>query len=438
MRSAGVLAFALSGVAAAGPVLHVDDDAAAGGDGAGWATALRFVADALSLAAAPESGVSEIRVAQGRYTPDRSEADPAGTGNRDATFQLADGVTLTGGWAGLGAPDPDLRDPALHETVLSGDLQGNDNPAFDATHAENSYTVATGSGTDASAVLNGVTISGGTANGPAGGPAGRRNGGGMVIVAGSPTVLGCTISGNFALLSGGGMYNESAAPVLSGCTITGNLAQGGHGGGMYNGAASAPVVTSSEVSGNVSLNGRGGGIANADASSPIVRDCVISGNTSKLGGGGMSNVAGSSPSVVRSTFSSNATTGLDSDGGGIGNRDGASPLIVNCAFTANVAEHNGGAIGNFDDCDPIVVNCAFLDTRSGLRRPRKRPAPRRRIAVRRCGRQRGGPARCDRPRRRPRRRRAGAARPRIGAAPLRARRGHGGLRAAVERLRPRR
>ncbi len=357
MKTVGVLAVSLlwsAAAAAAGPILYVDDDAAAGGDGTGWATALRFVADALSLA---QGDVSEIRVAQGRYTPDRAEADPAGTGDRNATFQLENGVTLTGGWAGPGEPDPDARDPSLYETVLSGDLLGNDNPAFDATHAENSYTVVTGSGTDASAVLDGFTISGGTASGPVG----LRNGGGILNVAGSPTVLGCTITGNYARTSGGGMYNESAAPVVSGCVISGNRAQNGHGGGMYNGVASSPTLVSCTVSGNESLAGRGAGIANADGSSPIVRDCVLSDNTSLLGGGGISNTAGSSPVIVGCTFSANMTTGLDTDGGGILNRQSASPLIVNCVFAGNVAEHNGGAIGNFDGCDPLIVNCAFLE-----------------------------------------------------------------------------
>ena len=48
----------------------------------------------------------EIRVAQGVYQPDRSAAEPNGTGNREATFQLISGVTLKGGYVGFGEPDP--------------------------------------------------------------------------------------------------------------------------------------------------------------------------------------------------------------------------------------------------------------------------------------------------------------------------------------------
>ena len=48
-------------------VVFVDDDAAPGGNGAGWNTAHRFLQDALQVA------TTEIRVAQGTYLPDRTE-----------------------------------------------------------------------------------------------------------------------------------------------------------------------------------------------------------------------------------------------------------------------------------------------------------------------------------------------------------------------------
>ena len=84
-RSAGrlvgatVLAMALASGAGA-TVLHVDDDAAAGGDGSSWATAHRFLRDALTAAALSGGTVSEIRVAQGVYQPDRTSASPGGNG----------------------------------------------------------------------------------------------------------------------------------------------------------------------------------------------------------------------------------------------------------------------------------------------------------------------------------------------------------------------
>ena len=75
---------------AAGPggsVRYVDDSAPAGGDGLAWATAYRFLHDALVEADSART-IDELRVAQGTYRPDESELSPSGTGDRDATFAV--------------------------------------------------------------------------------------------------------------------------------------------------------------------------------------------------------------------------------------------------------------------------------------------------------------------------------------------------------------
>ena len=59
----------------------------------------------------------------------------------------------------LGETDPNARDVGNYETVLSGDLNGDDGPNF-ANNGENSYHVVTGSGIDETAILDGFTISG--------------------------------------------------------------------------------------------------------------------------------------------------------------------------------------------------------------------------------------------------------------------------------------
>lgn len=144
--------------------------------------------------------VNEIRAAQGVYTPDSNTAVPSGTGDREATFQLVNGVALRGGYAGSGETDPNARDVEMYETILSGDLDGNDVEVVtrvlftEPTRAENSYHVVNGSNADANTVLDGFTITSSNANGndP------HDKGGGMYNDSGNPTVANCVFTFNSA------------------------------------------------------------------------------------------------------------------------------------------------------------------------------------------------------------------------------------------------
>ena len=80
--------------------------------------------DALDAARASGSGVSEVRVAQGVYKPDQgAKVTP---GDIHATFLIPPAVSVRGGYAGIGTTDPDARDWDKFESILSGDLLGND------------------------------------------------------------------------------------------------------------------------------------------------------------------------------------------------------------------------------------------------------------------------------------------------------------------------
>ena len=84
-------------------ILYVDANASGPThNGSTWCNAYLELQPALSVAAAGTT----IRVADGVYRP-----DPSGLPNpRQATFQVKNGVTLEGGYAGCGAPDPNARD----------------------------------------------------------------------------------------------------------------------------------------------------------------------------------------------------------------------------------------------------------------------------------------------------------------------------------------
>ena len=192
--------------ASAGTVLYVDDIAPPGGDGSSWETAFMFLQDALAV-----PGPAEIRIAQGTYQPDRDVENPGGTGVRTALFSLANDTTLRGGYLGLSADkgqDPDERSDA-YETILSGDLAGDDEPGF-VNNGENSYhVIGGGAGLDETAHVAGVTVAGGNANGAAS----SGDGGGVWLAAGvSPRFEGCRFRGNTAKSHGGAL--KGGAPFM--------------------------------------------------------------------------------------------------------------------------------------------------------------------------------------------------------------------------------
>jgi Leucine-rich repeat (LRR) protein len=225
---------------------------------------------------------------------------------RHATFQLKNGVAIYGGFAGSETSRDD-RDWLVHVTTLSGDLLDNDGPAF-ANNEDNSYHVVTGSGVDASAVLDGFTISGGNAW--------PDSGGGMYNSGGSPTLANLTFSGNTAS-AGGGMNNEGdSSPTLTGCKFSGNTA--GVGGGMHNDVSSNPTLTNVTFSGNTASEG--GGIYNSGSSSPMIRNSLFWGNTA-ANGPQIGNEAGSTPAfrysdIQGSGGSASWNITLGTDGGG--------------------------------------------------------------------------------------------------------------------------
>jgi hypothetical protein len=318
-------------------ILYVDDDAPGPNNGSSWTEAYNFLQDALADANSSAKPV-EIRVAQGIYKPDQGIAIMLG--DRTSAFQLINGVTIKGGYAGFGEPDPNARDIEIYVTVLSGDLDGNDVDVNDPcdlpnepSRAENSYHVASANGTDATAELDGFTITAGNASyfsvWPGDGDP-RGSGGGVYIEGGSPRIVNCTITRNSAFACGGGMYNEDSSPTLTNCTFDKNSAY-----------PSDPTLRS-----------HGGGTFN-DHSTPMLIDCTFSENLANWGGG-MFNFNGSDCTVVNCVFSSNSADW--DDGGGMCNYV-SSPTLVNCTFSANMASDGGGMANWFSS--PTVTGCTF-------------------------------------------------------------------------------
>jgi hypothetical protein len=368
-----VLVLTIASISAA-HVIYVDDDAPPAGNGSTWTDAYNHLRDALADANASPKPV-EIRVGRGIYKPDEDTLHPNGTGDRKATFQLVNGVTLKGGYAGVGSAEPNALDVEEYETILSGDLAANDvdvnepNNLFDEpTRAENSYHVVTGSNTDANAVLDGFTIAGGNADGPGS----DDDGGGMYEESGNPTVRNCLFMANSAAGGysyGGGMYS-SGKPTLINCTFMCNAASGiyfSSGGGLY--CSGSPTLINCIFSANSAWD-RGGGMG-GDGKATLT-NCTFSGNTARAGGGikisrqakltncrfsnnlawlaggGMS---GSPQVLLNCRFTANAAY----KGGGMFTGSDTNP--TNCIFSGNSADTGGGAFAQ--DCDVVFANCTF-------------------------------------------------------------------------------
>ena len=378
----GLAALILFAATVHGAPLYVDADAPGPADGMTWATAFTNPQDALAIAVSGD----EIFVAQGTYMPNGARIGDNGfvAGNDAAVpFQLIDGVRLRGGYAGFGEADPDSRDPGANVTVLSGDLTGDDIPLACAvdrpdcnSHGQrctegfciikdnfinNVEHVVTGHGTDVSAELDGVTISGGNGG----------FGGGMYNVAGSPMVTNCTFSGNRVNVKGGGMFNDANSnPAVTNCTFNGNYADNG-GGGMCNDISSSTVTNNCAIS-NCTFSGNaatfGGGMFNVGPLSRrtitncTIANCTFSGNSTSSGGagGGMNNSSFADPTLINCTFNGNwaGTGGGGGLGGGIANYNGSSPTLTNCAFSGNRTDRGGG-IANYFASSTTITNCTF-------------------------------------------------------------------------------
>lgn len=202
----------------AGQIIYVDINVTGGaGDGSSWNNAFNYLQDALTSGASADD---EIRVAQGTYKPDLGpDITPD---DRDVSFRLRNRITIKGGYAGTGEPDPNARDIEIYETILSGDLDSDDLGDLDDTSRnENSYHVIIASGTDATAYLDGFTITAGNANGPY--P--DYNGGGIYNRQGDPVITNCKFRNNSAKSNGGAMYNTYYSdPNVTNCEFNTNSA----------------------------------------------------------------------------------------------------------------------------------------------------------------------------------------------------------------------
>ena len=347
-----IILFALNSISLANKIIYVDDDAVGANDGSSWQNAYIYLQDALSDAKNSEKPV-EIRVAQGTYKPDQGAGQTAG--DRNATFQLINDVTLSGGYAGLNKTDPNQRDCEKYETILSGDLADNDIDINDPdklldepTRVENSLTILRGSYTDSTVVLKGFIIKGGNYNILLSGTKGTPSpGGGLAIYYGSPTISNCTFTHNSGY--GGACSNSIGSnPQFTNCTFEYNKVA------MYNSENCNPTII------NCSFIKNRNAMGNYVGSNPIVKRCIFIEN-SGIHGGAIFNKC--SPIFTNCMFIRNSAhtdfSRLSGNGGVIFNEVG-NPIFNNCFFISNTAEQAGGVMYNIA-CNLVLINCTFAE-----------------------------------------------------------------------------
>lgn len=356
--------------------IYVNASANGANNGGSWADALRSLEDALASAGLGD----EIWVATGTYRPENNIEPPD---PRAITFLLPDGVAIYGGFAGHEVAR-DERDWNANETILSGDIAGDDlqeeasncclphdgagcdqaacelqvcelNPAcctgqWDypcvasalqlcnlcsgvGNASDNSYHVLTALNNVHGSILDGFTITSGYAFGEFI----HNAGGGMRCQSASPTIRNCTFVRNSAYAGAGAFHNFAGSPVFENCKFVANYCQG-------NGAAFATGTTP-----NV-------------PSSPHFQGCLFKGNFS-IGASGIYATGPGDITVVDSVFEGNRAA-LVSGAIAMNVDEEAEGHIINCIFRNNWAGAYGGALGTNNIGVLWATNCIFTGNQS--------------------------------------------------------------------------
>lgn len=316
---------------ARGKIIYVDTAAVGENNGSSWADAYNYLQDALIDANAAAMPV-QIHVAQGLYRPDQGTGVTPGSAS--ATFRLTDGMILRGGFAGVGAADPDARSFEIYQTVLSGDLLGDDVDAIsppdlqdEPTRTDNSRTLIKMLDSEATIELDGFTLT-----------AARRaieN-----LRQGNISVSNCVLKG----FSGDAIRSHRGELKIAGCTFEDNWRQAIHHWG------DDLTVTNSLFDNNWGF----GGMINCHSHSNKVtmRDCTFTGNVA-TGGRGMIDCHAENLTLYNCTFSGNF-------GPRVSCVDAWADELVaeNCTFTGNTGNVIELTLGRL-----VISNCLFAGNR---------------------------------------------------------------------------
>ncbi|GMU82247.1 MAG: hypothetical protein AMXMBFR47_21180 [Planctomycetota bacterium] len=259
--------------------------------GQSWSLAYPTLSEALALAANNPQNSYDIWVAAGTYYP--IDPNPA---TRSNTFGLDDNIRIFGGFLGnaTGGGETALtqRNPEINRTILSGDLDQDDdanadgvpdNFPFGTTFSDNVYHVVTIEDYDENdgvenTKLSGVVIRGGYADGTG---SDESDGAGILVLLpgnGGPLLNRLVLEYNFAQ---GNPDNEMFPPYAGG-------------GGICIKGVGLASLSNCEFRRNYVKVGFGGGLLAIKASGPScqLQNCLFVHNTVDRGSGGGASAEG--------------------------------------------------------------------------------------------------------------------------------------------------
>lgn len=261
---------------------HVKHDVVGGAnDGSTWANAFRRLEDAIAVAGYGDT----IWVARGTYYPTT-------TGDKTAYFELKNGVSIIGGFAGTETHYAQ-RTPQDNETILSGDL------GVPGDWSENSFHVVYTLATDSTSLLEGFTIAYGNADSTLE-ISHWAYGGGMVILPGTqshyrsaPRLRHCRFVDNRARYGGGLAYftsiEQSARADVQHCRFQRNKARNSGGGLLWQGTAplqETQIVTDCVFEDGYAFWGGGGMAVHNATANFLLERCIFERDSCHDGGGG--------------------------------------------------------------------------------------------------------------------------------------------------------
>jgi parallel beta-helix repeat protein len=344
------------------------------GTGNSWTNAVSELADALK-AAKTNVAITQIWVAKGTYYPFYHTStllcNPAI--DRDKAFVLVNNVKLYGGFEG-GETLLTQRNPAINETILSGDIGVADN------HTDNAFHVIIGAGGVGTAVVEGFTIKDGRADSTGtlsvnSQLVSRSSGGGISLYASSPAIKNCKVMSNSSGSGGGGgIYATSSNTEFSNCLVTGNSSLGSGGGMNCNSVFSnTTLFYNCTFSGNKANNGGGINFTGTAFDAPKMYNCIVYGNQTNAGGLNSdirTSFGSTEPEVRFSTIGNTPASGPYDDQGG---NNTVNPLFIDpqsaalaptlagdyrlqkCSPAINTGSNSNAPLGNELDNNPRIA-----------------------------------------------------------------------------------